>query len=158
MPGGSPASAPGICSTASSTSALIGEVAISNSPRDPTRSTVAGGTRPCAPPGFRLLHLLVQLDRGPVPSVGGLVDELPVVDPRRREYQVALVAEDQLIGLLRGVVVKRLPILGCGLQLARRDRVELGDRVLDLGVVHLAEVLVVDLLDRVLIKQEVEVG
>jgi hypothetical protein len=78
-------------------------------------------------------------------------DRLVEHDERRLKGKGARDADalDQFVDLPGAVLVQRLPLAGHRLELRRRYRVDLGELGLDVGVVDVAEVLVVRRLDAV---------
>src|SRR3984885_3410833 len=108
-------------------------------------------------PALTIIRLF-QLERGEVPAVDRLLDRRGVVHPIGHEERERLVPEHAQIGLLRHVLIDRLPLLdNLAGQLRRRHRAELRDRGVDLRIVGLSEVLVVCGLDRLPVNQQVEV-
>src|SRR3954452_24531389 len=99
----------------------------------------------------------LQLQRTEVVQVGRVEDRGVEVDLVREELRLFDLAVHVHVALRGCVLVEGLPPVGDRIQLGRRHLVQILQLALDLGVVDLAEVLVVDRLDRVGVQQQVEV-
>src|SRR3954463_3179148 len=134
-----------------------GRTSVENSVPAVSSVAMGLGARPVVP-GGPLSLLVVELEARPVVAVHGVEDRRPEVDPVAEELRSLLLPVHEHVGLLGRVLVELLPLLLDRVELVGRDGVELRQLALDVRVVHLAEVLVVRRLDRVLVEQQVEVA